>query len=51
MDLTRKRVTTTEAPWVRYTLIASGYPPVAAALTVGDTAPEAFGLTLSHPDD
>ena len=34
-----------------YTVIASGYPPVAAALTVGDSAPEAFGLTLSHPDD
>ena len=34
-----------------YTVIASGYPPVAAALTVGETGPEAFGLTLSHPDD
>jgi EmrB/QacA subfamily drug resistance transporter len=33
-----------------YTVIASGYPPVAAALTVGETSPEAFGLTLSHPD-
>jgi EmrB/QacA subfamily drug resistance transporter len=34
-----------------YTLIASGYPPVAAALTVDDTGPEAFGLTLGHPDE
>jgi hypothetical protein len=34
-----------------YTVIASGYPPVAAALTVGETAPEPFGLTLSHPDE
>jgi EmrB/QacA subfamily drug resistance transporter len=34
-----------------YTVIASGYPPVAAALTVGESSPEAFGLTLSHPDD
>jgi EmrB/QacA subfamily drug resistance transporter len=33
-----------------YTVIASGYPPVAAALTIGPTAPEPFGLTLSHPD-
>jgi EmrB/QacA subfamily drug resistance transporter len=32
-----------------YTVIASGYPPVAAALTVGDTGEEAFGLTLGHP--
>jgi hypothetical protein len=34
-----------------YTVIASGYPPVAAALTVGDAGAEAFGLTLSHPDE
>jgi EmrB/QacA subfamily drug resistance transporter len=34
-----------------YTVIASGYPPVAAALTVGESTPEAFGLTLSHPGD
>jgi hypothetical protein len=34
-----------------YTVIASGYPPVAATLTVGRTSPEAFGLTLSHPDE
>jgi EmrB/QacA subfamily drug resistance transporter len=34
-----------------YTVIASGYPPVAEALTVGDTGPETFGLTLSHPDE
>ena len=34
-----------------YTVTASGYPPVAAALTVGQTGPEAFGLTLSHPDE
>ncbi|WP_329256640.1 MFS transporter [Actinoallomurus sp. NBC_01490] len=34
-----------------YTVIASGYPPVAAAVTVGETAPEPFGLTLSHPDE
>jgi EmrB/QacA subfamily drug resistance transporter len=33
-----------------YTVIASGYPPVAEALTVGETGPETFGLTLSHPD-
>jgi EmrB/QacA subfamily drug resistance transporter len=34
-----------------YTVIASGYPPVAAALVIGDTTPEAFGLTLSHPEE
>jgi ribosomal protein S11 len=34
-----------------YTVIASGYPPVAATLTVGQAGPEPFGLTLSHPDD
>ncbi|GAB2853281.1 hypothetical protein GCM10027176_65020 [Actinoallomurus bryophytorum] len=34
-----------------YTVIASGYPPVAATLTIGQAAPEAFGLTLSHPDE
>jgi EmrB/QacA subfamily drug resistance transporter len=34
-----------------YTVIASGYPPVAAALTIGETGPESFGLTLSHPDE
>ena len=34
-----------------YTVIASGYPPVAATLTVGQAGPEAFGLTLSHPDE
>ncbi len=34
-----------------YTVIASGYPPVAAALTVGEAGPETFGLTLSHPDE
>jgi EmrB/QacA subfamily drug resistance transporter len=34
-----------------YTVIASGYPPVAAALTVGETGSDAFGITLSHPDE
>ncbi|GLY72537.1 hypothetical protein Airi01_008040 [Actinoallomurus iriomotensis] len=34
-----------------YTVIASGYPPVAAAVMIGETAPEPFGLTLSHPDE
>jgi EmrB/QacA subfamily drug resistance transporter len=33
-----------------YTVIASGYPPVAAALMVGETGESAFGLTLGHPD-
>ena len=34
-----------------YTVIASGYPPVAAAVTIGAGGPEAFGLTLSHPEE
>ncbi|MDN3356545.1 MFS transporter [Actinomadura sp. DC4] len=34
-----------------YTVIASGYPPVAAALTVDDAGAESFGLTLSHPEE
>ncbi len=34
-----------------YTVIASGYPPVAAALTVGTTGEETFGLTLGYPED
>jgi EmrB/QacA subfamily drug resistance transporter len=34
-----------------YTVIASGYPPVAAAVTIGDTGAETFGLTLSHPEE
>jgi EmrB/QacA subfamily drug resistance transporter len=34
-----------------YTVIASGYPPVATALTVGENGPDAFGITLSHPDE
>jgi hypothetical protein len=34
-----------------YTVIASGYPPVAASVTIGDVSPEAFGLTLSHPEE
>ncbi len=33
-----------------YTVIASGYPPVAVALTVNDTGEDAFGITLGHPD-
>jgi hypothetical protein len=32
-------------------VIASGYPPVATALMVGETGPDAFGITLSHPDE
>src|SRR4051812_2568486 len=34
-----------------YTVIASGYPPVAAAVTIGDSGAETFGLTLSHPEE
>ena len=34
-----------------YTVIASGYPPVAAALHVGTAGEPAFGLTLGYPDD
>jgi hypothetical protein len=34
-----------------YTVIASGYPPVAAAVTIGDADGEMFGLTLSHPEE
>ncbi len=34
-----------------YTVIASGYPPVATALTVGVTGEETFGITLGYPDE
>jgi EmrB/QacA subfamily drug resistance transporter len=34
-----------------YTLVASGYPPVAAALTLDGIDESGFGLTLGHPDE
>jgi EmrB/QacA subfamily drug resistance transporter len=34
-----------------YTVIASGYPPVAMAVAAGETDSEAFGLTLRHPEE
>ncbi|MFL6055100.1 MAG: MFS transporter [Actinoallomurus sp.] len=34
-----------------YTVIASGYPPVALAVAAGETDSEAFGLTLRHPEE
>ncbi|MBC6458881.1 MFS transporter [Actinomadura sp. HBU206391] len=34
-----------------YTLVASGYPPVATALTLDGTDESGFGLSLGHPDE
>ncbi|WP_344597950.1 MFS transporter [Actinomadura vinacea] len=35
----------------RYTVIASGYPPVAAALSLSGTDQYGHDMTLGHPDD
>jgi hypothetical protein len=34
-----------------YTVIASGYPPVATALVVGESGENGFGLMLGYPDE
>ncbi|NLU76176.1 MFS transporter [Streptomyces sp. HNM0575] len=34
-----------------YSIIASGYPPVASALTVEGTGPDAHDIELHHPDE